>query len=127
MSEMSLVGSEHGTQEEALSAISKVAALCRSAESDPAVEREIRELEAIRSAVEDRWPLLPSVKQRIDLGPFAAKNIADWNPELADSLMLLDYALQHDLVSQERADLEQIPVKESRSYPVERAQHIRTA
>jgi len=87
---------ERTEQETVLTAIRCVSVLCRLAQPDAAVEHEIRELEALMSAVEGRWPLPPSVKQQIDLGPFAAKNIADWDPALADVLMHLDYALQHD-------------------------------
>jgi hypothetical protein len=83
-------------QQTILTTIRQVAELCRSVKQDPAVEHEIRELEAIGSAVEVDWPLPPGIKRQIDLGPFAAKNIADWNPTLADVLMHLDYTLQHD-------------------------------
>lgn len=68
--------------------------LCRTALPDAAVEREILELEELHSVVRDHWPLKDEWKNKIDIGAFAAKNIADWNPELADCLMKLDYELR---------------------------------
>jgi hypothetical protein len=84
-------------QEAALASIEVVMGLCRSAESDPAIDYELQELAAIRAAVQQEWPLPAALKQQISLGPFAAKNIADWDTELANALMSLDYALQHDI------------------------------
>lgn len=79
-----------------LATIDEVIDLCGAAEPDSTIEREIRELQALKSALQELWPLSIEIKKKIDLGPFAAKNIADWNPLLADVLMRLDYSLQHD-------------------------------
>jgi hypothetical protein len=84
-------------QRNALSSIAVVVDLCKSAEPDATVDYELEELAAIRAAVEQEWPLPDALKQKISIGPFAAKNIADWDVELADALMALDYALQHDI------------------------------
>jgi hypothetical protein len=86
-----------GEQRNALSSIELVVALCKSASPDAAVDYEIQELAALHAAVEHEWPLPPALKQKISIGPFAAKNIADWDAELANALMSLDYALQHDI------------------------------
>jgi len=60
------------------------------------MEREISLLEALKPIIDKQWPLPQDLKARIDLGPFAAKNITDSDPLLADILMRLDYSLQHD-------------------------------
>jgi len=73
--------------------------LCRDAlgaRPDEAVAYELRQLESLEDAVSRHWPLPQQTKDRMDLGPFAAKNIADWNSSLASVLMKLDYALRHD-------------------------------
>jgi hypothetical protein len=85
---------EAGTASSILGDIKAAIELCRAALPDAAVEREIRELEALQSVVRDRWPLDGELKSKIDIGAFAAKNIADWNPELADSLMRLEYKVR---------------------------------
>jgi len=95
MSTVSFVRPTSSAQREILAAIGRVVELCRSAQPDPTIDHEIRQLDALKSAIEDHWPLSPDIKNRIDIGPFAAKNIADWNPALADALMHLDYDLQH--------------------------------
>jgi small subunit ribosomal protein S1 len=80
-------------------AVRQAAELCRVTQDgklDEAVEYELRQLNVIEEKVLDHWPLSEDVKRRIDLGPFAAKNIADWNTSLATVLMTLDYVLQHD-------------------------------
>jgi hypothetical protein len=84
-------------QRKALSSIEQVVALCKSAEPDAAVDYELQELAALHAAVEREWPLPQALKQKISIGPFAAKNIADWDADLANALMSLDYALQHDI------------------------------
>jgi hypothetical protein len=119
-----MTGRQNSAQQEALAAIGRVASMCRSAQPDPTVDHEILQLEALKSAVEDHWPLPPMVKNRIDLGPFAAKNIADWNPDLADALMQLDYALQHDL---SRLPEAQVATKEYASPSSASTARVRTA
>jgi hypothetical protein len=122
---------ESSAQECVLAAIGRVAELCREALPDAAVEHEIRELAALKSAVEESWPLPSSVKREIDLGPFAAKNISDWNPALADALMHLDYALQHDgeslePVLPEAATPRQRPVRDANTHlPRPKEQNVR--
>ncbi len=80
-------------------AITQVMDQCRTSEAsqpDAAVRAELVALATLYSFIRQQWPLSEQMKQKIDLGPVAAKNIADWNPALADSLMILDYALRHD-------------------------------
>jgi small subunit ribosomal protein S1 len=80
-------------------AIQYAVAACRdvlSSGPDETVAYELRQLESLEDAVSRHWPLPQHTKDRMDLGPFAAKNIADWNSSLASVLMKLDYALRHD-------------------------------
>jgi small subunit ribosomal protein S1 len=82
------------------SAIQEAIALCTDALNagpDEAVAYELRQLEVLEDAVSHRRPLPQHMKDRMDLGPFAAKNIADWNPALANALMRLDFSLRHEL------------------------------
>lgn len=97
---------EEGVSEQVLmlGVISRTAELCQASEPDAAIDRELRELEALASAVAKNWPLDESVKRQIDLGSFAAKNISDWNPVLSDLLMNLDYSLRHDQTTPELID-----------------------
>jgi small subunit ribosomal protein S1 len=81
-------------------AIQEAIALCKdvlNAGPDEAVAYELRQLEVLEDAVSHRQPLPQIMKDRMDLGPFAAKNIADWNPTLANALMRLDFSLRHEL------------------------------
>jgi hypothetical protein len=87
------------SREAALLSITAVIDRCKFSSPDEAVDYELRELEALKSAVEDQWPLDAEVKKQMDIGPFAAKNISDWNAGLAHALMSLDYELRHDGVS----------------------------
>jgi hypothetical protein len=89
------VAEEHEAQD-VVAVIDRVASLCRLALPDAAVEYELRELEVLKSALHEHWPLSSLVKECMALGPFAAKNISDWDLELADTLMRLDYSLRHD-------------------------------
>jgi hypothetical protein len=84
--------------------VDRVLALCMAEPRDPSVAYEIEQLQMIRTVLEDST--LESNgrfggKIQIVIGAFAAKNIADWNPPLADALMSLDYKLRH-LRSQHR-------------------------
>jgi hypothetical protein len=85
-------------RESVMETLNLIADRCRSAVPDVAVDYEIQELEAIKRAVERRWPLAPAVKKQMTIGAFAAKNLQDFDPTLADLLMKLDFALQHDVV-----------------------------
>lgn len=66
--------------------IDHVIDLCRGQMPNAAVAYEIEHLQQIRQSVALDQPL----PKQIVLGAFAAKNIDDWNPELAGELMTLD-------------------------------------
>jgi hypothetical protein len=85
-----------GTREQALASIMDALDACRAWSDDDSVAYELRELDALKAAVEDHWPLRMETKDQMNLGPFAAKNISDWNSGLADLLMHLDFELRHD-------------------------------
>ena len=93
---------ENAKQEDVLFTIRQVAELCTAALPDAAVEYALRELQAIELAVAEHWPLSADEKDQISLGPFAAKNLADWNPVLSTALMRLAYSLRRDGESLER-------------------------
>jgi hypothetical protein len=81
--------------------IDEVLQECEASQStswDSVVAAEIAALAELRLQVGEEWPLPLQLKDAINVGPVAAKNIADWNPELAESLMKLDYALRHGAV-----------------------------
>ncbi len=87
------------SQADMLCAIQRALDLCnasQNAASDPVVVAEIEALQMLADAVCRQWPLDEEVKKRINIGPVAARNIADWNPGLANALMTVDYALRHD-------------------------------
>jgi len=63
---------------------------------DVAVGQEILGLQNARAAVEQEWPLSDAMKAKLNIGPVAAKNIADWNDNLATALMVLHHVLKHD-------------------------------
>jgi hypothetical protein len=63
---------------------------------DVVVGQEILGLQNARMEVEHQWPLSDAMKARLNIGPIAAKNIADWNDNLATSLMVLHHVLKHD-------------------------------
>jgi hypothetical protein len=50
---------------------------------DAALGQEILGLQNARIVVERQWPLSDTMKVRANLGAIAAKNIDDWNPDLA--------------------------------------------
>jgi hypothetical protein len=82
-----------------LVAIEHVAGLCEQLlkkQDDTTVAYMLQELKLISAAVTQAWPLPPGLKNRINLGPYAAKNIDDWNEPLATALMTLHDALQND-------------------------------
>ena len=79
---------------------------CEDAMPDPAIEHALHELQALKAAAEQQWPLPTTVIDKLDLGPFAAKNIDDWNPELAKLLMKLDYELRDNIAAISPATLE---------------------
>ena len=86
-------------QAKVLSAIDRVISWCWDSQlkdPDKAVDEEIKDLQHVRSEVEQRWPLPEPIKAAIKIGPVAAKNIADWNSELANALMILHHVLKHD-------------------------------
>ena len=93
---------ENARQEDVLIAIRHAVELCTVALPDAAVEYALGELQAIEAAVEGHWPLTAGEKDQISLGPFAAKNLADWNPVLSTALMRLAYSLRRDGESIER-------------------------
>jgi hypothetical protein len=66
------------------------------ASPDVVVGQEIVGLQSVRVIVEHQWPLTDAAKARLNIGPVAAKNIADWNDDLATALMVLHHVLQHD-------------------------------
>ncbi len=82
-----------------IAAIDEALKECKISQSnswDSVVASEIAALTDSRLQVEEKWPLSVELKQAINIGPVGAKNIADWNPRLADRLMAVDYALRHD-------------------------------
>jgi len=83
----------------ALQAIQLVLEQCYASQQeqpDLTVGEEITALETLSKAVGKQWPLPEEITSSINLGPVAARNISDWNPALADSLMKLDYGLRLD-------------------------------
>jgi hypothetical protein len=82
-----------------LAAVEHVLGLCAQSqekEPDSAVAYAIRGLYAVREAVAYAWPLSAEVKGQTNLGAFAAKNLYDWNKDVAGALMTLDYVLKND-------------------------------
>jgi small subunit ribosomal protein S1 len=82
-----------------LAAIEHVRGLCLNAQDgrhDTAVAYELQQLDTARRAVVAGWPLHPATKKSIAIGPYAAKNIEDWNEPLATALMVIDFILRHD-------------------------------
>jgi hypothetical protein len=63
---------------------------------DVVVGQEIIGLQNARIIVEQQWPLTDAVKAQLNIGPVAAKNIADWNNNLATALMVLHHVLKYD-------------------------------
>jgi hypothetical protein len=63
---------------------------------DVVVGQEIIGLQNVRIIVEQQWPLSEAMKAQFNIGPVAAKNIADWNDSLATALMVLHHVLKHD-------------------------------
>lgn len=91
--------------EEILRAIDNVIARCLQSQEkkpDPVVTKEISALHKIREEVRQQWPLPQNIKSKINIGLVAAKNLSDWNDELANCLMIIDYALTHDGTSLEK-------------------------
>jgi len=78
--------------------VDRVLALCMSERCEPSVDYEIEQLHLIRSALEKAYPE-SWLADNIVIGAFAAKNIADWNPDLADALMDLDYKLRSKIAA----------------------------
>ena len=71
---------------------------CKESEErspDVVVRAEMQALHSLKNAIEDQWPLEQPYSKAFQIGPIAAKNIADWNPALADSLMQLDSTFRH--------------------------------
>jgi len=82
-----------------LAAIDEAIAACQKSQlvhSNVVVAEELDALQTIAAAVRLEWPLSSTFKNKINVGPVAAKNIDDWNPSLASILMRLDYALRHE-------------------------------
>jgi hypothetical protein len=82
------------TGSELIAEVDRVLALCMAERREPSVDYEMEQLYLIRSALEKAYPE-SGLPGNIVIGAFAAKNIADWNPALADALMGLDYRLRH--------------------------------
>ena len=86
-------------QSRMLDVIRRVIKICDDSQQngpDPAIAYEINKLHSLEDAVAKQWPLHVRVKSTIDVGPFAAKNIEDWDPVLAEMLVRLDFSIQHD-------------------------------
>ncbi|SEG46492.1 hypothetical protein SAMN05421819_3076 [Bryocella elongata] len=82
-----------------VAAIDRVIAWCIESQArtpDAAVEEEIKDLQILRLQVQQEWPLSQGVKETIKIGPFAVKNIADWNTGLSKALTILHHVLKHD-------------------------------
>lgn len=95
----SKVRSRKASRAQMLRAIASAQTACHDSQRkspDPVVESELHALAQVSNWVETMWPLPANLQDQIQIGAVAAKNIADWNPELATLLMKLDYALRHD-------------------------------
>jgi hypothetical protein len=93
------------SQEDVLKAIGSVLAKCESNKEiagDSTIVWEIAALKQAQTEVEKAWPIPEAVKSSLMIGPFAAKNIDDWNPELAEMLMVIQSVLHNDGVGIER-------------------------
>lgn len=91
--------SKHESQEKILQAMDRILELARISErnqSSSAIVKEIESIHYLRNFVANDWPLPATLKSSIHIGPYAAKNLADWAPKLAHFIMTLDYALKHD-------------------------------
>ena len=86
------------TQGKVLQAIDAVLELCRQSqakERDVAVEKEMINIAALRDDVAEKWPLSWRQKRYIYIGPYAARNLYDWNYKLGSLISSLDGVL-HD-------------------------------
>jgi hypothetical protein len=86
-------------EENILQAIDVVLGQCAAsqmASPDAAVEAIMKGLQKSRTMVQEHWPLPDFVKSQLNIGPVAAKNIADWNDDLATSLMTIHHVLKYD-------------------------------
>jgi hypothetical protein len=86
-----------------LAEVDRVIALCSAQPPDPSIRYELEQLHILRSSLEKVYPV-PQIAEDIVIGAFAAKNIADWNPDLADVLMRLDYRLRQELTQGSERD-----------------------
>jgi hypothetical protein len=90
---------KHRSQEKMLQAMDRILELARISQlnkSSTAIAKEIESIQYLRNYVTTDWPLPGNLKSTIYIGPYAAKNLADWTPKLAHFIMTLDYALKHD-------------------------------
>jgi hypothetical protein len=88
-----------------LAEVDRVIALCYAEPPDPSVDYELEQLRIVRSSLEKAAPK-SEIADDIVIGAFAAKNIADWNPPLADVLMRLDFRLRQELTQSAERDKE---------------------
>jgi len=90
---------EKNTQILMLQAMDRILDLCRDSQSKDfavSVSKEIESIQYLRDRVAEQWPLSRDIKSDIFIGPYAARNLDDWAPQLAHLIMTLDYALKHN-------------------------------
>jgi hypothetical protein len=92
-----------GKQAGLLVELDRVIALCCAEPPDPSISYELDQLRSVRSSLEKAAPG-SRFTDDIVIGAFAVKNIADWNPALADVLMRLDYKLRQELMQSPERD-----------------------
>lgn len=90
----------NANQRDILVAIDTLVRHCEALDSSIAADEiivwEITELRNIRAWVTTHWPLNDQQKGQLRIGTVAAKNLYDWLPPLANSLMQLDFVLKTD-------------------------------
>jgi hypothetical protein len=70
--------------------------LCMRQPEEPVISIAIDQLRSIQSALQQGQSPQELVAQRkVFIGAYAAKNLDDWNPELARVLMNLDFRLKN--------------------------------
>lgn len=86
-------------QQRLLEVMDRILELSRASQSKdfaPSVAKEIESIQYLRDRVTEQWPLPKSIISDIYIGPYAARNLADWTPNLAHLIMTLDYVLKHN-------------------------------
>ena len=91
--------SREAPTEKVLLAIGAILNLCNASQAesdDVAGAKEIDNIAALREDVIGEWPLSWNQKRYIYIGPYAAKNLYDWNYRLGRLISSLDDVLHGD-------------------------------